>query len=106
MAVCFFVRFAGRNRLELRTYERGVEGETLACGTGVLAAAAVAVQLGRAELPLTTLTSGGFELSVNGVVSPSGSIKAWTLAGDARLVTEGVLGAGALSIPDPPHWTE
>lgn len=100
-----FVRLVGRHRLELRTYERGVECETLACGTGVLAAAAVAVQLGRAELPLTVLTSGGFELEVDGSTRPSGSISSWTLAGDARLIAEGTLSAGALSIPGPPPWT-
>ena len=101
-----FVRIVSPHRLEIRTFERGVEGETLACGTGVLAAAAVAVQLGRADLPLEALTRGGFELSVDGEVAEDGSIAAWTLAGDARLVAEGVLSAGALAIPDPPLWSD
>lgn len=101
-----FVRILGPDRLEVRTFERGVEGETLACGTGVLAAAAVAVQLGRVSLPLRALTSGGFELVVDGSVSDDGSIAAWTLAGDARLVAEGTLSAGALSIPAPPLWSD
>ncbi len=101
-----FVRIVSPDRLEIRTFERGVESETLACGTGVLAAAAVAVQLGRANLPLEALTSGGFELSVNGSVSEDGSIAAWTLAGDARLVAEGTLSAGALAIPAPPLWSD
>lgn len=101
-----FVRILARDRLEMRTYERGVEGETLACGTGVLAAAAVAIQLDRMSLPLKALTSGGFELAVDGSVTDHGSIAAWTLAGDARLVAEGVLSAGALSIPAPPLWSD
>lgn len=99
-----FLRFLGRDRLELRTYERGVESETLACGTGVLAAAAVAVHLGRADLPLRTLTSGGFELTVGGDVGGDGSIASWRLAGDARLIAEGTLSSGALTIPEPPLW--
>lgn len=101
-----FVRFVDRGRIEIRTYERGVEGETLACGTGVLAAAAVAVRQGRADLPLSALTSGGCLLSVEGTVGTDRSIDRWTLAGDARLVAEGVLGAGALTIPDAPLWTD
>jgi diaminopimelate epimerase len=46
--------------LHLRTYEKGVEGETLSCGTGVLAAAAVAEATDRADAdPLTVETRGG-----------------------------------------------
>ena len=46
--------------LHLRTYEKGVEGETLSCGTGVLAAAALAEATDRApETPVTVETRGG-----------------------------------------------
>ena len=46
--------------LHLRTYEKGVEGETLSCGTGVLAAAALADATDRApETPVTVETRGG-----------------------------------------------
>ncbi|MFB6247851.1 MAG: diaminopimelate epimerase [Salinibacter sp.] len=46
--------------LHLRTYEKGVEGETPSCGTGVLAAAAVAEATGRADAdPLTVEARGG-----------------------------------------------
>jgi diaminopimelate epimerase len=49
-----------RPRLRLRTYEKGVEGETLACGTGVLAAATVAWELGCVEAdPVRVHAAGG-----------------------------------------------
>ena len=100
-----FVRFVASDQAEVRSYERGVESETLACGTGVLAAAAVGVYLGRAALPFKALTSGGFELEVAGEVDADRSIAEWTLAGDTRLVGEGVLSPGALVIPQPPLWS-
>jgi len=95
-----FVRFTGRHRMEIRTFERGVEAETLACGTGVMAAVAAGITTGELELPVSALTLGGFELEV-GV----GDDRTWTLAGDARLITEGTLHPGALDLPTPPEWS-
>ncbi len=48
----------------LRTYERGVEAETLACGTGASAAAAVLVCLALAVSPVAILTRGGDHLTI------------------------------------------
>jgi diaminopimelate epimerase len=50
--------------LRLRTYERGVEAETLACGTGAAATALVMWRLGRARSPVALLTRGGDRLTV------------------------------------------
>jgi len=101
-----FVRFPGRRRLEIRSYERGVEAETLACGTGVLAAVATGLALGRLELPVAALTRGGFELAIAGEADGA-RIRRWELAGDARLLGEIELGADAsLPPPAPPRWTE
>lgn len=87
-----FVRFPAPDRMEIRTFERGVEDETLSCGSGVMASAAVGLATGRAGLPLRVATWGGFELEVSGDPSQGG----WSLAGDARVVAEGDLLPGAL----------
>jgi diaminopimelate epimerase len=77
-----FVRLL-EDRLEMRTWERGVEGETLACGTGAVAAAFVASSLGRTGLPANVMTRGGLELTVG--MDDAG----WWLGGEARTVFRG-----------------
>jgi diaminopimelate epimerase len=59
-----FVQVTGRRSLSIRTYERGVEAETLACGTGIVAAALVAQRLGLVCTPVQVLTAGGDILDV------------------------------------------
>ncbi|HSF43622.1 MAG TPA: diaminopimelate epimerase [Thermoanaerobaculia bacterium] len=95
-----FVRFPEQHRMEIRTYERGVEDETLSCGTGILAGAAVGLSLGKSALPLRVMTQGGFELTVDG--DPQSGW--WSLAGDARVVAEGNLLPGSGASPPPPPW--
>ncbi len=59
-----FVSPMGKNCFGVRTYERGVEAETLSCGTGVTAVALIMAHLEDAESPLTIHTHGGvLELS-------------------------------------------
>ena len=98
-----FVRFIASHALEIRTFERGVEGETLACGTGVMASVAAGLTAGALELPVRALTLGGFELEVS--ADESGPQARWSLAGDARLIAEGDLCPEALAVPPPPEWT-
>ncbi len=54
-----FVRVDSKNEITVRTYERGVEGETLSCGTGSVACAAVARRLGKTLYHVKVNTRGG-----------------------------------------------
>lgn len=100
-----FVHYCGPSTMEVRTFERGVEAETLACGTGVIAAAAVALSLDTATLPITSLTKGGFHLIVDRI-SASKSEETWYLLGDARLLSAGSLMAAAELAPERPDWSK
>ncbi|HUL69850.1 MAG TPA: diaminopimelate epimerase [Gemmatimonadales bacterium] len=74
----------------MRTYERGVEGETLACGTGAVAAAAALIARGEARSPLVLTTRSGKPLSIRATVNGTRVEDVW-LAGEGRLVYTGEL---------------
>ncbi|HVO77001.1 MAG TPA: diaminopimelate epimerase [Candidatus Bathyarchaeia archaeon] len=64
----------GRGRCVYRTYERGVEDETLACGTGAVVIATVLVHLGLADSPVECETRGGDNLRVALAKTPDGAM--------------------------------
>ncbi len=78
-----FVRVVGPDRIAVRTYERGVEAETLACGSGVVASAVVATRQGRVQAPIFCETKSGavFTVAFSGGTDVIGDA---VLTGDAR----------------------
>ena len=59
-----FIKVLRPDLLEIRTYERGVEDETLACGSGAIASALAASARGTVGSPVKARTKGGEELEV------------------------------------------
>ena len=60
-----FVRVKDSQAIDIRTYERGVEDETLACGTGSIAAAVVSAVLGKVTSPVAVKTASGSVLTIH-----------------------------------------
>jgi len=87
-----FVQKLGPHTLRVRTYERGVEGETLACGTGVTASAIAAVLRGIVKAPVRCVVAGGDTLEVRFKVEPHNQSRpaiSVTLKGPVRLTFKG-----------------
>src|SRR4051794_29600068 len=72
----------------IRTYERGVEGETMACGTGTVATALALATRGEAQLPLGLRSRGGQELIVRAELDRGRAAAVW-LCGQGQLVFRG-----------------
>jgi diaminopimelate epimerase len=85
-----FVEIGRGNRIHVRTYERGVEGETLACGTGVVAASILSNLRRGLRPPIQVATRGGDNVRV-GFSMENGHAREVTLQGPARIVYRGVL---------------
>lgn len=77
-----------RKGLSVRTFERGVEDETLACGTGATAAALAAYLLGRVRPPVSVRVRSGQSLRVHFTPDGRGFKDVW-LEGPVRLVYKG-----------------
>jgi len=78
----------GKNILRMRTYERGVEGETLACGTGAVASAIISNLIYSLDSPIKVRTRGG-ELSVYFEKAGKEKFANVFLEGEAEVVYEG-----------------
>lgn len=83
-----FVKVIGKNTIKIRTYERGVEDETLACGTGAVASAIIAAEAEKMSSPVTVETQGGERLKVYFEII-DGNFTNVYLEGNAKLVFEG-----------------
>jgi diaminopimelate epimerase len=85
-----FIEKRGPNKIAIRTYERGVEDETLACGTGIVASALIFAITENADGPITVISRGGDELQV-GFQKTNNHFRSVTLTGRAEFVFEGAI---------------
>lgn len=83
-----FVEVKSKKEIAVRTYERGVEDETLACGTGSTASAVVSVLKGYAESPVSVQTKGGENLRIE-IFKKGSEIENVFLEGKAQFVYKG-----------------
>ncbi|MBN2301492.1 MAG: diaminopimelate epimerase [Lentisphaerae bacterium] len=85
-----FVSVTGTETISVRTYERGVEAETLACGTGIVASAVILGILGKVKPPVRVTAASG-DILIVGFDVNSSNIGNVTLLGPAVHVFEGIL---------------
>lgn len=96
-----FASLLEKGRFAIRTYERGVEDETLACGTGCVAAALVMAAKKGLESPIDLETRSGSSLRVY-FNHDEGGFDRIFLEGDARLISSGHLHEDAWDYTAPP----
>lgn len=85
-----FVKKIDNSTIKVRTYERGVEDETLACGTGACASAIVCGYNGAVSSPARVITSGGEELFIYFTFRGK-DVSELYLEGRVRMICEGDL---------------
>jgi diaminopimelate epimerase len=95
-----FVVVRDSHAIEVRTYERGVENETLSCGSGVVASAVTSALFGKVKSPVSVLTRSGITLevsfSVEGAYADNVQLK-----GDARHIYRATITPETLEGFDP-----
>ena len=85
-----FISLRKDGAVAIRTYERGVEAETLACGTGAVAGAIIGALRFGLESPVAVRTRGGDTLTVSFTAGPDGATDV-TLAGPAAVNFHGAV---------------
>jgi diaminopimelate epimerase len=89
-----FATVISGHKIQLRTYERGVEDETLACGTGMVAAVLAAAQRGEVASPVDVLVQSGETLRIYFTRKDEGFEEIY-LEGKVKMVYQGFLFAEA-----------
>ncbi len=85
------VEVLDRHAIRIRSYERGVEAETLACGSGSMSSAIALCAAGRVESPVAVETRSGDSLTIRFQRQEDGRFTTLELEGPARLVYTGEL---------------
>src|SRR5207248_7179066 len=85
-----FIEKRGTKKIAVRTYERGVEDETLACGTGVVAGALIFAATEKVDGPISVTVRSGSELSVD-LKREGEQFRKVTLTGPADFAFEGTI---------------
>jgi diaminopimelate epimerase len=85
-----FVKVVDKHTIKVRTYERGVEDETLACGTGAVASAIISAEAEKMPSPITVETRSGEKIKVYFEIK-DGNFRNVYLEGKAKLVFDGML---------------
>jgi len=91
-----FVKVLDSNNITIRTYERGVEGETLACGTGAVASSLLAAARNLVESPVNVQVKSGESLMIHFEGNPEDTSDVY-MEGDTRLVYTGEMQTDALA---------
>jgi diaminopimelate epimerase len=95
-----FVVVRDEHSIEVRTFERGVEAETLSCGSGVVSSAVTSALFGKVTSPVSVLTRSGITLEVSFTLR-EGYPEDVRLKGDARLIYRATITPETLEGFDP-----
>lgn len=95
-----FVVVRDWHAIEIRTYERGVEAETLACGSGIVASVSTGALFGKLKSPVSVMTRSGITLEVSFDLEQD-ELRNVRLKGDARVIYRAALTPETLQGFDP-----